>query len=491
MFPVPYSIYIHVPFCRQACSYCDFYFITRQELIPAYTEALIRDIRSSADTFVDGLTLQPMCSESAAKKSRNPSTQKVRERRPHPSDQQLENTPVSHTPEAQLSKPYLSSVYFGGGTPSRLPARTIERILETIHRHHGLDSVQEITMEANPDDLTSLQAVRDLKNAGVTRLSMGVQSFNPDLLQFMNRAHSARQAEQSLDFIQQADFKTYTVDLIYGNPGQTLRQLETDIKTFLSWNPPHISAYALTIEPGTRLGKALQLGRLTEPDDHEVARHMQLTVNLLADAGLHRYEVSNFALPGHEAVHNSSYWNHTSYLGIGPGAHGLQLRSTPDGRLTGALRWSNPADVRAYIQMHKEKTSTRREFTHGTETEILSPTQLAEERLLMGLRTSDGVQTGELLERYGYQLSEKQLRYLEKMRSEGYFHPLSDTKFTTREAEQRLPATEGGLAEVEQRLGEVADNPSEVKQDPESSQLLRLTDAGLALADRLTLELLS
>jgi oxygen-independent coproporphyrinogen-3 oxidase len=387
-----YSIYIHVPFCRQACSYCDFYFVTRQELIPDYTRALLEDIRRTAIPFRDGMAS-----------------------------------------EINTGNPTLTSVYFGGGTPSRLPASIITRILETIHEHHSLDAVKEITLEANPDDLTTLQQVRDLKEAGITRLSMGVQSFDPALLTFMNRAHTAEDAKKSLGFIQQAGFNTHTVDLIYGNPGQSLQQLESDIKQFLQWNPPHISAYALTIEPGTRLGKARDLGRLTEPDDQDVARHMTLVTDMLGEAGLQRYEVSNFARPGHEAIHNSSYWNHTPYLGVGPGSHSLQLVSNNAGRVREATRWSAPADLRAYIRHMNEvnksaEADPERLFIH--EKEYLSGTELAEERILMGLRTREGLHPDELRQRYNYELNDSQYSYIALMRKEGYIEPLEHIRLT-------------------------------------------------------------
>lgn len=398
---IPYSLYIHVPFCRQACSYCDFYFVTRKELIPSFTEALLDDIRTSAEHYRSAL-LSPETSSHA--------------------------------------RPALQSVYFGGGTPSRLPADSIARILDTIHATHGLDDVKEITLEANPDDLTSLGQVTALRQAGVTRLSMGIQSFDPALLAFMHRAHTAGEASRSLGFIQDAGFPSHTVDLIYGNPGQTLAQLEADIHQFLAWNPPHLSAYALTIEPGTRLGKARDLGRLTEPEDQDVARHMDLVITMLADAGLNRYEVSNFARSGHEAVHNSSYWNHIPYLGLGPGAHSLTLVTRPDGRITSASRWSEAPDLQNYL--HAEPGNRI-----GTDKEVLTDEALAEERLLMGLRTREGVTDCELLKRYAYTFDLTQRERIHKLEKEGY-----------------LTYTNGRLV---------------------------LRTAGFTLADRLTLEILS
>lgn len=412
---VSYSLYIHVPFCRQACSYCDFYFVTRQELIPEYKKALLQEIKSTAKAFRDLLV------------------------------------------SADDIQPVLTSVYFGGGTPSRLPASDIAHILEAIHTYHGLDDVLEITLEANPDDLSTLQNVLDLKKAGITRLSMGIQSFNPDLLTFMHRAHKAEDAARSLDFIEKAAFDTHTVDLIYGNPGQSLDQLEEDIRQFLSFDPPHISAYALTIEPGTRLGKAVSLGRLSEPDDNDVARHMELVSNTLQDAGLERYEVSNFAKPGHEAVHNSSYWNHTPYLGIGPGAHSLHLTADAGGVVTSASRWSAPADLRTYI-LHYPKNDTP--FVEGNE--LLTLTQLAEERILMGLRTRNGLSLSELHSRYNYVMNNSQIMYINKMQNEGFI------------------SGDALLSEIEFETG-----------NQSRQQHIRFTEKGYPLADHITLEILT
>lgn len=388
----PYSIYIHVPFCKQACSYCDFYFVTRQQLIPDYVEALLKDISTSASDFTEALSVTGL-------------------------------------------SPRLESIYFGGGTPSRLPVADIERIMQAIERHHGAQHLKEVTIETNPDDVNNASYLRGLKNAGITRLSMGIQSFDPDLLKFMNRAHSSEEARRSLEFIQQTEFDSYTVDLIYGNPGQTLGQLENDINTFLSFNPPHISAYALTIEPGTRLGKYAELGRLTEADDSDVAAHMKLVSEMLGEHGLKRYEVSNFAREGHEAVHNSSYWEHVPYLGIGPGAHAFMHSNV-------AQRWETESDLAAYIRNAELKSQPKFNL------ETLDELALAEERLMMGLRTRKGVSSSTLVSKYDYTLNTSQLNYINRLADEN-------------------------LIELQH------------------NDIMRLTENGYATADRITLEIIS
>lgn len=327
------GLYLHIPFCRQACSYCDFYFVTNTARMEAFTEALRAEIASIPRTRFD-------------------------------------------------------TVYFGGGTPSRLEPRHVEAILGTLRAHHDADAVLETTLEANPDDITA-DRLRAYREMGVTRLSMGVQTFDEARLRFMNRAHDARQAHGCLELLNAADFPTYTVDLIYGNPGQSLADLNRDLDALLAYDPPHVSAYALTIEPGTRLGRQQELNRFQPADDADVAAQMSHLAARLADAGLDRYEVSNFAKAGHEAVHNRAYWHHVPYVGVGPAAHSFD----------GAGRWSNVRDLAAYVASGGLGARTERE--------VLSQGQLAEERLLMGLRTREGVGRGELRRRYGFAFGAK------------------------------------------------------------------------------------
>ncbi|MCC5913473.1 MAG: radical SAM family heme chaperone HemW, partial [Balneolaceae bacterium] len=285
------GIYIHVPFCRQACSYCDFYFLTRGELKDPFVEALVREIRS------------------------------------------YENSP--------LSGDKIETIYFGGGTPSLLRERQLEKIFETLHDIFQIDA-QEVTMELNPDDVTPdyLELIRGF---GVNRASMGIQSFQSEILTFMNRAHTSEEAIKALEALRSANFPSYTADLIYGNPGQTLNMLEEDLATLLSYSPPHVSAYSLTVESGTRLGKQVELGRISPPEDEEVASHFDLVREKLGKAGIQQYEVSNFSKPGKEAVHNSSYWSHKNYLGFGPSAHSFVWD------VDGARRWNNVRNLKRYL----------------------------------------------------------------------------------------------------------------------------------------------
>lgn len=374
------GLYIHVPFCRQACSYCDFYFVTKMELIPNYVDALIREIGTWS--------------------------------------------------ESRWTQEEIKTLYFGGGTPSTLSAKQLERILNEIHKTFDLSQLQEFTFELNPDDADP-DYLQDLRSLGVDRLSMGIQSFQPKLLEFMHRSHTADQAIRSLENIQKAGFKRFTADLIYGNPGQTIDMLDADIDQMLAFDLPHISAYALTIEESTRLGKMRELGRLNEAEDEDVARQAVHIQTRLEAAGMHRYEVSNYAKKEAEAVHNTNYWRHVSYLGLGPGAHSFWHKGLE------AWRWQNASDLKVWIL---DPESAR------TEPEQLSVLERAEEYVLLRLRNAEGLDPEILEKQYNYSLGPGQLSYWEQL-------------------------VMMGLAE--------------------SGSVLRLTADGFNLVDRITVELLT
>lgn len=353
------GLYIHIPFCKQACSYCDFYFVTRKSLIEPFTDSLIDEIQSYA------------------------------------------NTP--------LSDEVIETIYIGGGTPSQLSSNQLKRIFDAVDNVFQLNTT-EVTMEMNPDDVTPgyLNSLLDL---GVNRASMGVQSFDEEILQFMHRAHTKKEALQALENLHKAGFPTFTADLIYGNPGQTPEMLERDIDQLLQFDPPHISAYSLTVEPQTRLGKQVQLGRIKPPEDESVAEHFDLLLEKLSTAGIHQYEVSNFSKPGKEAVHNSNYWNHKNYLGLGPAAHSFWWTND------GARRWENLPDIKNYLV---------RASANPDEPEDLSLQTLAEERLMLGLRTKWGVGSVELKNRYGYQFNESQKNWLDYQERNGMLTTTDD-----------------------------------------------------------------
>lgn len=348
------GLYIHVPFCKQACSYCDFYFVTRQEYKQDYTDLLIQEILSKKNT--------------------------------------------------RFSEETVRTIYFGGGTPSLLSPSQIDSIMNALQKTFDLN-LSEVTLEMNPDDV-SRDYLSALKQAGITRSSMGVQSFDARLLDFMHRAHTAEEALRCMEILSSSDFEAFTVDLIYGNPGQSLEALEADIEQLLKFDPPHLSAYSLTIEPQTRLGKQVELGRILPPENDLVADHYDLVTQKLEEHQLLQYEVSNFAKKGHEAVHNANYWSHENYLGLGPGAHSFWWNENGGS----ANRWTNQKDLRAYLNMGWEKP---------WEEEILELPALAEEHLMLGLRTRKGIDPLKLKERYSYNLSTEQMQYLRKLSSQG------------------------------------------------------------------------
>jgi len=343
------GIYLHIPFCKQACSYCDFYFVTRTSEREHFVQRLIEEIESYRET--------------------------------------------------EYAEETVETIYFGGGTPSLLDPMQVEHILQAIHNAFDVDA-REITFEMNPDDV-SQPFLADLRSLGVNRASMGVQSFQPELLEFMNRAHSKEEALQCLELLSQSRFESFTVDLIYGNPNESMEQLNEDLDTLLEFDPPHVSAYSLTVEPKTRLGKMVELGRITPPEDDWVAEQFDLINERFREQGIERYEVSNYARPGCEAVHNSSYWEHQNYLGVGSGAHSFWWDEA-------AIRWENERNLRRYLRYEYERNE-----------EQLTYEQLAEERIMMGLRTAEGVGLQMLSQKYHYQLTNKQESYLQKIAEEG------------------------------------------------------------------------
>lgn len=354
------GIYIHIPFCKQACSYCDFYFLTRGELRQPFVDALVSEVDSYRNSAFTKETVQ--------------------------------------------------TIYLGGGTPSLLNQQQLATIFDALHEVFNIDAV-EVTMELNPDDVT-LDYLSMIQNLGVNRASMGVQSFDKNLLEFMHRAHTPEEAFTALEALQKTGFPTFTADLIYGNPGQSLKTLEKDISQLLRFDPPHISAYSLTVEPRTRLGKQVELGRLDPPDDDRVSDQFDLVRKKLAEFGIEQYEVSNFAKPGKEAVHNSNYWNHKNYIGLGPSAHSFWWDEM------GARRWQNEANLKKYLN---EKP---RDYREGEEE--LSNKTLAEERLMLGLRTKWGVSEQNLKQKYEYHFIDSQREWIENQIEKGFMNREND-----------------------------------------------------------------
>lgn len=322
------GIYVHIPFCKSRCIYCDFFSTTQLEQRSRYIEAVLL--------------------EYALRRRYLP-----------------ENEPVR-------------TIYIGGGTPSLLETANLAQLLHTLPTNEAI----EITLEANPSDVTEANLL-GWRKAGVNRLSMGVQSLNDDLLRFIGRRHNAKQATDAVQLAQQCGFDNISIDLIYGLPHQTMELWQSDVEQALTLNVQHISTYCLSYEADTPLDKMRAVGTVQETDE-ELANAMYAYIcNRLRQEGWNHYEVSNFALPGYESKHNSSYWDDTPYLGLGAGAHSYN----------GHSRQWNIADLQTYMQ----------QIASGyvpCESEQLNETDSYNERIMLGLRTSRGIQvTDELLQK--------------------------------------------------------------------------------------------
>ena len=335
------GIYIHVPFCRQACHYCDFHFSTQTK---------------SADRMVQGM---------------------VREAK------------LRHDLESVWRHETFTTLYLGGGTPSLLSSNSMTTLVRGVTRALGVDmeTLEEVTLEANPEDLTD-ERLEAWREAGITRLSVGIQSFHDDTLRWMNRAHTGKQAEEGILRAHRAGFETLTVDLIYGVP--TLREWSDDVKRALDLPVRHLSAYALTVEPKTVLGTRVERGDQPAPSDSRAVQEYHSLCGELTRRRWHHYETSNWAQPNREgaywvARHNSAYWSGAPYLGLGPGAHGF----------VGASRYANVSNNPAYL------TSLEQGVLNQT-TETLSSTDRYNEHLMTGLRTAAGIHPESLEKLWGH-----------------------------------------------------------------------------------------
>ena len=263
------GVYVHIPFCKSRCKYCDFFSTTMLEKRDEYVQAVVTEMQQRRDYLRGGAV---------------------------------------HT------------IYFGGGTPSMLTVGQVGTILEGIRANFAVDRDAEITLEANPSDVTE-EKLRGWRELGVNRLSMGVQSFNDELLRKIGRRHDARQAVNAVREALQAGFDNISIDLIYGLPSQTMEDWKRDVSQALELNIQHVSAYCLSYEEGTEMTRQLQAKEIEAVDDETENAMYDYLVEALAAHGIERYEVSNFAKRGYESQHNSSYWNGTPYLGLGAGAH--------------------------------------------------------------------------------------------------------------------------------------------------------------------------
>ena len=332
------GIYIHIPFCKQACHYCDFHFSTNMGKKEAMELALIKELELRKEEFEDEV---------------------------------------------------VETIYFGGGTPSVLNTAEIDQIIGAVYSNYTVVADPEITLEANPDDLSKVK-IEELANSPINRLSIGIQSFFEEDLKLMNRAHNAQEAETSIA-LAQVYFENISIDLIYGIPGLTNERWISNIEKALAFGVPHISSYALTVEPKTALKTFIDKGLIPPLDDELAEAHFHILVQKLSAAGFVNYEISNFGKPGYFSRNNTAYWQGKKYLGVGPSAHSYN----------GIRRGWNINNNAKYIKAIAQNLLPM-------ETEVLSKTDRYNEYVMTGLRTIWGVS----LERIKTEFGQKFYTYL-------------------------------------------------------------------------------
>ena len=334
------GIYIHIPFCRQACHYCDFHFSTsmknKGDMVAALAKELQMRKRESDDEVVE-------------------------------------------------------TIYFGGGTPSVLSTEEINFLIDEVYKNYDVDENPEITLEANPDDLSS-EKILKLANSKINRLSIGIQSFFDEDLKMMNRAHNADEAQKSLTEATQ-HFNNISIDLIYGMPGMTDERWTENVEMALSFGVPHISSYALTVEPKTALKKLIAAGKIASPDDDVAQQHFHILVDILSRNEFVHYELSNFGKENYFSKNNSAYWLGKKYLGVGPSAHSYD----------GNRRSWNIANNILYLKSIEADTLP-------SETELLTATDRYNEYVMTGLRTIWGISYHRIRQDFGKVM----LQYLQR-----------------------------------------------------------------------------
>lgn len=329
------GIYIHIPFCRKACHYCDFHFSTslakRTEMIEAICKELL-DRKAEVDEEIE-------------------------------------------------------TIYFGGGTPSILLEEELSKILRLVYKEYSVSNNAEVTLEANPDDCTS-ETLEMWKHSGVNRLSIGVQSFRQEDLEWMNRSHNSTQAIDAIWNAQKAGFKSINLDLIYGIPSMPTDVWKENVTQAFALPIDHISAYSLTVEPGTALNHFIKSNQYPPLKDEKAATEFEYFQQQILKNGWEQYEISNYCKPGGYAVHNTNYWRQKPYIGVGPSAHSY---------LDGARRW-NVSNNAKYLKAIQDSESF-------WQSEKLSIGDQINEYIMLGLRTKWGVDISDLQERFDYNLS--------------------------------------------------------------------------------------
>ncbi len=336
------GIYIHIPFCKQACHYCNFHFATSLRHKNELVAALLKEIEIQQE---------------------------------------------------YLGKETVGTIYLGGGTPSLLDISDIRSLVEKIRAVYVVAENAELTLETNPDDINEEKLI-SWKETGINRLSIGVQSFFEEDLQWMNRAHTGEQAMVNLQLATQY-FTNITIDLIYGTPGLTNEKWKHNVETAISFNIPHLSCYALTVEPKTPLQKMISQGKAQDVNPDKQSEQFLLLMQWLEEAGYEHYEISNFAKPGFRSGHNSSYWQGKKYLGLGPSAHSFD----------GNSRQWNVSNNTIYIESIGKGIVP-------FEKETLTPVQKINEYIMTSLRTSEGLDMDKIEKGISDKLVEKAEKYI-------------------------------------------------------------------------------
>jgi oxygen-independent coproporphyrinogen-3 oxidase len=342
------SVYIHIPFCVRKCRYCGFFSTTFDS--------------RKADIFLSAL------------------------------NQEMERR------SGILNRGPIGSIYIGGGTPTTLSPHQLSRLFDLVEAHCTRSSDAEITVEANPNTITA-GALALLKERGVTRLSIGAQSFSDGILATLGRAHTADQATLAVHAARDAGFRNINIDLIYGIPGQTCEVWQETLESAVSLGPEHLSAYGLSLDEGSALSREAEAGRLAMPVDELVSDMYGTCIAFLSRKGYRQYEISNFCIAGRECLHNNSYWSRGEYLGLGPGAWSF----------IGTRRWSNIADIDAYAA-HLGKG-----IPAEATVEVLGHDQEAAEFLLLGLRRTSGIDLDQYRDRAGREAVNALLRRIAEL----------------------------------------------------------------------------
>lgn len=356
----PLALYVHIPFCESKCPYCDFnVYAGAESLMPAYAAALAREIEQWG---------------------------------------------------AWLGAPPLASVFFGGGTPSYLAPPGLDRLMDAVRSAFRLPEEAEATVEANPGDC-SLDRLTAMRRAGFNRVSIGAQSFDDDELRLLGRRHDAERAAQAAADARRAGFANVSLDLIFGLPDQQVSAWKSSVDQAVALRPDHLSAYALTLEPGTPMEAAVRLGRTRAPDPDLSAEMHILAQRTLADAGLTQYEISNWARPGRESVHNLAYWRCLPYLGVGPGAHSYLYGGDALGPF--GVRFANAKPLRSYIRRVNAWTPegpiAPAALSSASAVDFCEPVARRDamaETMMMGLRLNDGVPDAAFRARFGEGVAE-------------------------------------------------------------------------------------